>query len=132
MSDSCQQRLQCRQSDVHLFEKLGFCVEEVKDGIAMMQDDEANYAHYDRLPSVPFHGQHGSGGNYDAQLFACDGENIVYVTRDINDNIVVPFDIEEMRVEAIDFTAIKQFKETLTRAKSMLDKYSRSLNTTSL
>ena len=69
----------CRRQDKARFEELGFRVEleeNENSPVVEMVDEEANYGHYDELPTdIPYYGSYGAGVNYGAGNVACDGRN---------------------------------------------------------
>ena len=85
MGDRCYISLSCKRSDfAKHFEPLGFVIDERADGggsVVEVYDEEANYGHYEELndlenKGVVFFGEHGSGGCYTEQVFACDGTSV--------------------------------------------------------
>lgn len=76
----------CRRQDKARFEELGFRVEfeENENGpVVEMVDEEANYAHYDQLPSdIPYYGFYDAGANYGAGNVVCDGRDFEDVPAD--------------------------------------------------
>lgn len=78
MGDRCFMSVTCRRSDQKRFEDLGFLVawgEDQTAPVIEMIDEEANYAHYDQMPTdIPYFGYWGAGDDYGPGYLACDGE----------------------------------------------------------
>ena len=84
MSDCCYMSVTCRKQDAKRFEDIGFeeiDEEETPKGILVeMEDEQANAAHYGKLPiDIPYYGFSGSGGDYGPSLFACDGKKYIEI-----------------------------------------------------
>jgi hypothetical protein len=71
--------VKCRREDQTRFTALGFVLQEDEAGaVVELVDEEANYGHYDRLPTdIPFLAEHGAGGCYGPSIVACDGKTTI-------------------------------------------------------
>ena len=79
MGDRCYMSVTCRRQDQARFEALGFQIgygEDQNTSVIEMIDEEANYAHYDKLPTdIPYYGTWAAGSNYGPGSLVCDGVN---------------------------------------------------------
>ena len=74
MSDYCSMEVRCLERDKGRFEALGFVVQNVEGDLAVLTDEQANYAHSGKMPmDVLYIGEHADGGDYGAARFCCDG-----------------------------------------------------------
>jgi hypothetical protein len=93
MGDRCYMSVTCRRIDKARFEQLGFQVEyemNKNSSVIQMVDEEANYAHYDKLPTdIPFIASKGVGSNYGEGKTVCDGEKTVEVGLSHDNSFVV-------------------------------------------
>ena len=78
MGDRCYMSVTCRRIDQDQFATLGFQIDfdiDPASPIVEMIDDEANYGHYDEMPTnIPYTAQYSSGSNYGPGSIACDGK----------------------------------------------------------
>lgn len=81
MGDRCYMEIHCRRQDAARFDDLGFVNQDEDAGppdqTIHMVDEQANYAHYDTMPTdVPWLGSSGMGGSYNSTVWACDGKEL--------------------------------------------------------
>ena len=75
MSDYCFMEVRCLARDKGKFEALGFVVQSIEGDLAVLTDEQANYAHSGKMPlDIPYFGEHSDGGDYGAARFCCDGK----------------------------------------------------------
>ena len=88
----------CRRQDTKRFDDLGFTEQDPygdppkgdPSPIVEMVDQEANYAHYEEMPTdIPYYGFNGAGDNYGASVFACDGKQYAEAGGDGDGSFVV-------------------------------------------
>lgn len=107
MGDRCYMSVTCRRQDRARFEELGFHLEFDEDTstpVIEMIDEEANYAHYDKMPlDVPYYGSFGAGSEYGPGSFVCDG-----------------VDYEEVPASADGFVLAWNYRFGLPKLKSIL------------
>jgi hypothetical protein len=69
----------CRRQDHARFEALGFQLEfddDKKSPVIELIDNEANYAHCDKMPTdIPYYGSYGAGSCYGPGNVVCDGQD---------------------------------------------------------
>ena len=77
MGDRCYMEITCRCEDQKRFEALGFVAQDwnqTSPEQVVMTDEQANYAHYGKLPTdIPYHGHNTAGSEYGPGVVACDG-----------------------------------------------------------
>lgn len=118
MGDRCYMVVNCRRQDAPKFEELGFRIEDVyapgePGDPVMMVDDEANYAHYQKMPEdIPYEGWHDAGGDYGCEVFACDGKKVHYADCNKDQSVVVTVNEDCFMCEA-----------SLTRAREYYKAY---------
>ena len=113
MGDRCHMRITCLRKDQELFEEIGFHVDfdQTPDStIIEMVDEEANYAHYDEMPTnIPYSGHNGAGGEYGESSFACDGRRYAEVETGFGSGFVAQWDAAKKRPTAESLRAIRRY-----------------------
>ena len=93
MSDTCYMSVTCRRQDMARFLELGFHSEYGEsdaEPVIVLIDEEANFAHYDKLPTdIPFWGHNSAGGDYGAAEIVCDGKETIEIPFDHHGGFVV-------------------------------------------
>ena len=125
MGDRCYFEIKCRKQDTKPFEELGFTAQDWQEGeplgAATMIDEEANYAHYDALPTnIPWTGTNAAGGNYGQCNHACDGQEYVSVETGHMGGYVC--EIKNGNIEKTCRNRIIQYQRVLKRAEKLLKK----------
>lgn len=130
MGDRCYMQITCRRQDQEHFEELGFHVEFDEDKnnpVIEMIDEEANYAHYENMPTdIPYYGSNAAGSNYGPGSLVCDGKEFAEVGA-TSDGFIVAWDYQTQqptqrslenirRYLTLHATALKIFK-TLRASK---------------
>jgi hypothetical protein len=123
-------RINCRREDQQLFERIGFHLDfdQAPDSpIIEMVDDEANYAHYDEMPTkVPYHGYNGAGGNYGQSSFACDGRRYAEVETGFDSGFVVAWDVLKNRPTKETLRAARRYLHVRNKVQTMFEKLSQT------
>ena len=80
MGDRCYMSVTCRREDKARFKELGFQLEFDEDKnnpVIEMIEEEANYAHYDEMPTdIPYYGSNAAGSDYGPFNMVCDGKDL--------------------------------------------------------
>jgi len=83
MVDRCYMSVHCRREDRQRFEAIGFSLsygESSNSPVIEMIDEEANYAHADKMPTdIPYHGLWAAGSEYGLGNLVCDGNEYIEV-----------------------------------------------------
>lgn len=131
MGDRCYMSVTVPREYAHLFEKTGFVIDdndEAQGPIVKMIDEEANYAYsvgceedgFGEMPKgFPYYGAHGSGGGYNAGLFATDGERMVVVDCLSDEKPVARVDADG-EVDADSLVQVRDYLSVLAAAKQHL------------
>ena len=123
MGDRCHMRITCRRQDQELFERIGFHLDfdQTPDSaIIEMVDEEANYAHYDEMPTnIPYSGHNGAGGNYGESSFACDGRRYADVETGYGSGFVAQWDTAKKRPTAESLRAIRRYLHVYDKVQKM-------------
>jgi len=113
MGDRCYMHVTCRREDQGFFAEIGFHLdyEQTPNApVIEMIDEEANYAHNDKMPAhVPYFGYSGAGGNYGASSFACDGRRYREVETGYAGGFVVQWDEKKKRPTPESLRAISRY-----------------------
>jgi len=125
MGDRCYMEVRCKKLHAPIFEKLGFKLhEEGYDGhpeLVELADEQANYAHGDRLPmDIPYFGWHTAGGEYGAEAFACDGRKYFEVGIDVHSGGMVVHVSDAGVPDEWELGLIRMFRVIEKRAKKAL------------
>lgn len=124
MGDRCYMKLICEKVHAPLFEDLGFVEEGDHDGrggLVEMVDEQANYAHYEELPTnVPYFGFHGSGCEYGDMAFACDGRTLCYVDTNSQSDPMVRVNEATGRTSREDLRDYRLYRQCRARTKRRL------------
>jgi hypothetical protein len=71
--------VKCRREDRQRFEAMGFQIawgESENSPVIEMVDEEANYAHYGKMPTdIPYYGTWSAGCEYGPGSLVCDGKD---------------------------------------------------------
>jgi len=125
MGDRCYMSVTCRREDKARFEELGFELESESSPESLvieMVDQEANYAHYDKMPvNLPYTANHSAGDNYGPGSIACDGKEYAEVACS-SDGFVVAWDYKKSRPTTRSLNEIRQFIQIEQRANKLLKK----------
>ena len=123
MSDRCYMEITCRREDVGRFETLGFTAQKSDNSaspLVVMVDDEANYAHYDKLPTdIPYLGFNGAGSEYGPGNLVCDGKVCAEVDVGQGGGFVVDWDEARNRPFARSLKAIRHYLKTRKNVTEM-------------
>ena len=121
MGDRCHMRITCRRQDQPLFEEIGFHLDfdQTPDSpLIEMVDEEANYAHYDEMPTnLPYSGHNGAGGTYGECSFACDGRRYAEVETGFGSGFVVQWDKNRPTTESL--RAIRRYLAVQAKVQKM-------------
>jgi hypothetical protein len=102
----------CRREDKARFEELGFELEFESSTASLvvdMVDQEANYGHYDQMPTdIPYLAHHSAGDNYGPHSMACDGKQYAEVAAS-SDGFVVAWDYKKSEPTKQSLRNIRQF-----------------------
>ena len=113
MGDRCYMQVTCRRQDLKRFEELGFNLdfdESPDSPIVEMVDEEANHAHYGKLPTdIPYHGQNGAAGNFGDGLCACDGKRFMDVQTGYGGGFVVDWDFKKQKPTSQSLNHIRRY-----------------------
>ena len=124
MGDHCFMQITCRRQDQAEFEALGFYVEsEPKPEAPLVEliDEEANYAHYDELPtSLPYFGYHSPGGNYGPCNLACNGRKYADVETGHDGQYVINWDDKTNRPARKSLLRIRTYLKVYAQARQAL------------
>lgn len=87
MTDTSYSYLRCRRADAGRFQRLGYDLQDDKDGIAELFDSQADYGNSTQLEKlshegVVFYAWHGAGDEYGPCVQASDGQRFVDVDGD--------------------------------------------------
>ena len=128
MGDRCHMRITCRRKDQQLFERIGFHLDfdQTPDSpLIEMVDEEANYAHYDEMPTnIPYSGHNGAGGNYGECSFVCDGRRYAEVATGFDGGFVVQWDSTKNRPAAESLRAVCRFLRVYKKVQAKFEKLS--------
>lgn len=130
MGDRCYMEITCRRKDSEEFESLGFTAhdwnnERADSSTVVMVDEEANYAHYDKmLTNVPYHGHNGRGDNYGDGVFACDGRRYAEVQAGYERGFVVEWDEKKQKPTPQSVRAVRRYLAVRNRVRTMFAKLS--------
>lgn len=128
MSDRVCVHIMCREQDSSVFEDMGFrrlSEEEISTeiGVCAMVDDQASGAHFlefEKMKKIPFFGSHEAGIEFDACVFAHDGEGFAWASKSSD----VPFGsfpiariAENGEPDLDDLGSAREYWETLRKAK---------------
>jgi hypothetical protein len=118
----------CRREDQQLFERIGFHLDfdqSPDSPIIEMVDEEANYAHYDDMPTNrPYFGYNGAGGNYGQSSFACDGRRYAEVETGFDGGFVVVWDALKNRPTPKSLRAVRRYLHVRDKVQKMFEKLS--------
>ena len=115
MGDRCYMEITCRCEDMGRFETLGFTAQKTDTAspLVVMVDDEANYAHYDKLPTdIPYLGFNGAGSEYGPGNVVCDGKLCAEVDVGQGGGFVVDWDEARNRPFARSLKTIRRYLKT--------------------
>jgi hypothetical protein len=114
-------RLTCRRQDQKVFEEIGFHPdfdESPDTPIIEMVDEEANYAHYDEMPTdVPYRGCYGAGGNYGPGSFVCDGRRYAEIETGYDGGFVVQWDEKKQKPTPQSVSSIRRYLKVRQRTQ---------------
>ena len=124
MGDCCYMQITCRRQDQKRFEELGFHLEfdeSPNSHLVELIDEEANYAHYNSLPTdIPYHGDHGAGGEYGSYDLACDGQTYAEVETGHAGEFVIDWDETTRQPTPKSLQRIRQFFVVIESARKQL------------
>lgn len=134
MGDRCYMRLTCRREDQELFKKIGFHLDfdqAPDDPVIEMVDTEANYAHYDQMPTnVPYFGHHDAGGEYADGVFACDGRRYANIEAGHCGGFVVGWITKRNKPNPQSLRAVRKYLSVSNRVQAAFRKLSERAATT--
>ena len=123
MGDRCYIHLACRRKDRELFEDIGFRLDfdqTPNSPLIEMVDEEANYAHWNEMPSnVPYQGHNGHGDNYSDGVFACDGKRHTEVEAGYAGGFVVAWDTKKNRPAPKSLKVIRRYLAVREKVQQM-------------
>lgn len=123
MGDRCFMRLTCRREDRVRFEDLGFHLDfdqSPDSAIIEMVDEEANYAHYDEMPTnVPYRGYYGAGSNYGPGNFVCDGRRYAEIETGYEGDFVVQWDEKKQKPTTQSLRVIRRYLEVRKKMQAI-------------
>ena len=128
MGDRCYMHITCRREDQELFQQIGFHLEFDQSpdaSVIEMVDEEANYAHYDEMPTnIPYYGYNGAGGNYGQSSFACDGRHYAEVETGFDGGFVVAWDVLKNRPTPESLRAVRRYRHVYNKVQAKFEKLS--------
>ena len=120
-------QITCRRQDQARFEELGFHLEFEQAAhcpVIEMVDEEANYGHYDAMPTdIPFQAWHGAGCNYGDGKIACDGNHYAEVGA-TSDGFVVAWDYQTQQPTQRSLDAIRHYLGVHQKVQELFKKLS--------
>lgn len=93
MGDRCYMKVITMEENAYLFKEIGFCEENIENGVAELVDFEANYAHGDEMPAVPYIAYNAAGGDYGDGCEVCDGDKTM--TASVNKEWVCVVEVDD-------------------------------------
>lgn len=114
----------CLRQDQDRFIALGFHHDNnPEDGspVVTLVDEEANYGHYERLPTdVPYFASHEAGFEYGPHFIACDGNRYVDVSGNA-EGFIIGWNYEANEPDPKSLNQIREYLSVKATAQSLLD-----------